>query len=105
MEKEKKCEDLALFQFCMAKPTIYDVMVGSKKIAGSAQRKRKQGFLHQGSITLCLPKAKLLEEVLLPNTNVLSSMQENTLALIEDSCYEIEKAKESIKTELKKIFS
>ncbi len=32
--------------FCMAKPTQYDVVYKGMKIAGAAQRKRKQGYLH-----------------------------------------------------------
>ena len=51
--------------FCMAKPTIYDVMMGSQKVAGAAQRRRKQGFLHQGSIAIALPETTFLKEVLL----------------------------------------
>ncbi len=50
--------------FCMAKPTIYDLMVGSKKLAGAAQRKKKQGYLHQGSIALVEPNLKLVSEIL-----------------------------------------
>ncbi|KAF3362832.1 Octanoyltransferase LipM [Chlamydiales bacterium STE3] len=41
--------------FCMASPTIYDLIVDGKKIAGGAQRKTKKGFLHQGTICLSLP--------------------------------------------------
>lgn len=38
--------------FCMAKPTKYDVMVKGLKVGGAAQRRTKDGFLHQGSISL-----------------------------------------------------
>lgn len=51
--------------FCMAKPTIYDVIVEGKKVAGAAQRRRKNGYLHQGTISLAFPDLKLLEEILL----------------------------------------
>ena len=51
--------------FCMAKPTIYDVIVNGKKAAGAAQRRRKNGYLHQGTISLALPDQKLLQELLL----------------------------------------
>lgn len=76
---DSSCEN-----FCMAKPTIYDVMIGSKKVAGAAQRKRKQGFLHQGSISIALPNEKLLQEVLAPNTKVLESMQKSTYTLLKE---------------------
>ncbi len=35
---------------CFATPVIADVMVGGRKIAGSAQRRTRNGLLHQGSI-------------------------------------------------------
>ena len=35
---------------CFTTPTRYDLLANDKKIAGSAQRRTKQGMLHQGSI-------------------------------------------------------
>jgi len=35
---------------CFTNPTRYDVMAGDRKIAGSAQRRTRDGILHQGSI-------------------------------------------------------
>ena len=52
--------------FCMAKPTIYDVVYQGRKIAGAAQRRRKNGYLHQGTISLAFPQMGLLNEVLFP---------------------------------------
>jgi lipoate-protein ligase A len=46
--------------FCMVKPTKYDLMFNGKKIAGAAQRTKKNGYLHQASIFL----APIEEEVL-----------------------------------------
>jgi len=60
--------------FCMAKPTIYDVMHGDKKIAGAAQRKKKQGYLHQGSIAIQAPSIQLLNKVLLDSSLVAPKM-------------------------------
>ena len=68
--------------FCMAKPTIYDVMIKGKKIAGAAQRKQKQGYLHQGSIAIALPQENFLQDVLLPNTRVLDAMRLNTFSIL-----------------------
>ena len=51
--------------FCMEKPTIYDVVVQGKKIAGAAQRRRKNGYLHQGTISLMAPDQSFLQELLL----------------------------------------
>ena len=35
---------------CFEQPTRYDIMSAGKKIAGSAQRRTREGVLHQGSI-------------------------------------------------------
>jgi len=71
-------------RFCMAKPTKYDVIWGQRKIAGAAQRKRKEGFLHQGTIALTMPDAEYVTEVLLPGSRVLEAMQEHTFPLLGD---------------------
>jgi lipoate-protein ligase A len=68
--------------FCMAKPTKYDVMWEGKKVAGAAQRRIKNGFLHQGSIALVLPPEDFLEEVLLPGTRVQEAMLAHTCPLL-----------------------
>jgi lipoate---protein ligase len=58
--------------FCMARPTQYDVVYQQKKIAGAAQRRTKKGYLHQGTISLCAPDLVLLRKVL--KTDVVSAM-------------------------------
>ena len=60
--------------FCMAKPTQYDVMLGKWKIAGAAQRRKKQGYLHQGSICIALPNSDFLNQVLLKGREVYEAM-------------------------------
>lgn len=55
-------------KFCMAKPSKYDVMLFNKKIAGAAQRKKKQGYLHQGTISLAYPDERVLKDLLDPQT-------------------------------------
>lgn len=37
---------------CFSSPTRYDVLVNGCKVAGAAQRRTRQGILHQGSIDL-----------------------------------------------------
>jgi lipoate-protein ligase A len=49
--------------FCMAQPTQYDVVWQGRKVAGSAQRKKKQGYLHQGTIAIHGPDIGLLHEL------------------------------------------
>lgn len=51
--------------FCMAKPTPYDVVCRGMKIAGAAQRKQRQGYLHQGTLSLAFPCAGFLADLLL----------------------------------------
>jgi len=77
--------DVSCKRFCMAQPTKYDVVLHGKKIAGAAQRKTKQGFLHQGTISLMMPPKEYLEEVLLQGTEVLDAMFANTFALMGPS--------------------
>lgn len=66
--------------FCMAKPTQYDVVHNGLKIAGAAQRKRRQGYLHQGTIALARPQFDLLNDVLLSKQDVLAAMMQFTFA-------------------------
>ena len=53
---------------CFTTPTRYDVMLGGQKIAGAAQRRTREGILHQGSIhfgeELPLPRAVLTGRIL-----------------------------------------
>lgn len=37
---------------CFVTPTKYDLLSGTRKIAGSAQRRSREGMLHQGSIEM-----------------------------------------------------
>jgi lipoate-protein ligase A len=53
---------------CFKTPTRYDVLAGARKVAGSAQRRTRDGVLHQGSIhfgqELPLPRADLAEALI-----------------------------------------
>ncbi len=71
--------------FCMAKPTQYDVVDQGRKIAGAAQRRRRQGYLHQGTISLCSPDLKLLEEVLISKEELIRAMTHFTFAPVSQS--------------------
>lgn len=65
--------------FCMAKPTRYDVVYRGKKIAGAAQRRGRQGFLHQGTISLAFPHLEFLRDVL-RSAAVIDAMTDFTFA-------------------------
>lgn len=68
--------------FCMATSTRYDVMLEGRKVGGAAQRRMKQGYLHQGSIALGLPEADLLQDVLESSELVAEAMQRNGYAIL-----------------------
>lgn len=91
--------DSSCERFCMAKATKYDVVVQGKKVAGAAQRKTKNGFLHQGSISLRLPNLNYLQEVLLQGSKVLEAMETYSFALLspQTSDADFQLAKEQIK--------
>lgn len=65
--------------FCFAKPTKYDVMIDGKKVAGAAQRRKKNGFLHQGSISVGAPDFCYLQKIL--PESVIEAMKVHTQTL------------------------
>lgn len=88
----------SLPSFCLANPTIYDVMVGDKKIGGAAQRKIKEGFLHQGSILLCRPCQNILQDLILDKKN-LENISKYSFPLVQKQLTKSEVTE--IKNELK----
>jgi lipoate-protein ligase A len=75
--------------------------VGNRKVAGAAQRRKKQGFLHQGSIALILPTEGFLDEVLLPGTRVKEGMFANSHCLVQEMD-QLEQVKKELKENLKR---
>jgi len=69
--------------FCMAHPTKYDVVIKGKKIAGAAQRKKKNGFLHQGTIAIEPVDVSLLEEILL-DEEIIKKMKMHSFCLTKE---------------------
>lgn len=67
--------------FCMARPTQYDVVLGTKKLVGAAQRRTKEGLLHQGTIALMMPEREILEAALGADSPVAEAMLKHTLPL------------------------
>jgi len=70
--------------FCMGKPTKYDVMITDKKVAGAAQRRTKEGLLHQGTIHLALPDFDELSKFI-REPSVLDAMRTNSAGLVEQT--------------------
>ena len=85
--------------FCMAKPTQYDVIYRGTKIAGAAQRKRKQGYLHQGTISLLAPNIELLQEILL-SSHVVTAMTSFTFSPLTET-----NQLETVKRDLEKLLA
>jgi len=98
--------DRSCANFCMAMLTKYDLVVGDKKIVGAAQRRQKQGYLHQGSIAIALPKKDLLRELLLPGTRVEEAMFRNTFFILDEgwSSDDLQNLRATLKRELQKEF-
>lgn len=103
LPEEPLPRDESCRHFCMAKPTQYDVMLGGRKVAGAAQRRQKQGYLHQGSIAIALPKEEFLNDILLPNTEVKSAMLDNTYSLLgrKWTQNDLEEVRSTLKEKLK----
>lgn len=68
--------------FCMAHPTIYDVMVNGRKVGGAAQRRTRHGLLHQGSICLGLVPEECLRDVLAVDALVFEQMRLHSYPLL-----------------------
>src|SRR5262249_11203336 len=98
LSSELKPADKHCGQFCMAKPTRNDVMLDGRKVGGGAQRNTKQGYLHQGTISISFPEESFLAAVLKPETCVLDSMRMNTYPLLESpvSCSQLEQARTAL---------
>jgi lipoate---protein ligase len=88
--------------FCMARPTIYDVVYKGLKIAGAAQRRTKSGYLHQGTISLTSPDLALLKDVLLSKDEITRAMEAYTFAPVAKES--LKEARLSIKELLKQKF-
>ncbi len=95
-------QDQTCTHFCMARPTKYDVMLRGKKIAGAAQRKTKDGFLHQGTIALLCPDPELLSAVL-PSSAVREAMMQTTFPLLSEQ-KELKEGRHELCEQLKRQF-
>lgn len=83
--------------FCMKAPTIYDLVVANKKVAGAAQRRTKYGLLHQGSICLHAPGPLPLRDKALA-----AAIQKNSYPIAPDLPLEL--AREKLKLKIVEFF-
>lgn len=71
--------------FCMTNPTIYDILISGKKVGGAAQRRTKEGILHQGTIALTHPPYEWISSLLKNGKALISQMESHTFPLLKDS--------------------
>lgn len=92
--------------FCMAKPTKYDIMLEGKKVGGAAQRKTKEGFLHQGSIFLGHLKEEFLLKIL-KDPLIVSLMFQKSTTLLDSqwTVDELQAMRQGLKKTFIKVFS
>jgi lipoate-protein ligase A len=100
-----ECSCTAPPTFCMAQPTQYDLMIEGRKVAGAAQRRTKQGFLHQGSICLTLPPKEVLDRVLAPGGRTAQDMLMNSYPLADRLDMDIEAIRSQLKSLLAEAFA
>lgn len=85
LEKEEDAQG-QVEGFCMAKPTIYDVILpDGRKVVGAAQRRTKQGLLHQGTLSLRLPPKKVICDTLSAGDKVYEAMRRATFAVMSEA--------------------
>lgn len=70
--------------FCMGRPTQFDIVIQNKKIGGAAQRRTRQGLLHQGTLSLAFPDRNMLRDVLKGNSSLLAAMQDTTYTFLKN---------------------
>lgn len=103
IDKDKEAKFAFSSKFCMARPTKYDLMLEGKKIAGAAQRKKTQGYLHQGTISIAPPDVEILK-VTLKDPLIYQEMLENTSFLINNAI-DLEASRKILKQKLAEQFS
>ncbi len=103
LPQEPIIDDLASRNFCMAKPTRYDVMLAGRKLGGAAQRRSKTAFLHQGTISLLPPQEDLLLSVLKGAEEIVGNMLKNSHFLLSKASTDedLEEARETMKQALR----
>jgi lipoate-protein ligase A len=104
---DQKCsKEVCKGGFCMAKPTQFDILIDGKKVGGAAQRKTRNGLLHQGSICLEAMDEGILRDVLLEGAGAIKLIQENSYPLLqkgEDGVVVKQKLKKVISEHLDRI--
>lgn len=103
LQKADVTKDVQRENFCMAQPTVYDLVLQGKKVAGAAQRKTKKGYLHQGSISLECPDFDIIDRFLVGEEDLAAKILETTFPL--NSVMKKENISQFLKTSLMEVFS
>jgi lipoate-protein ligase A len=101
LPEEPEPLDEACKHFCFAKPTKYDVMIDGKKVCGAAQRRKPNGYLHQGSISVCMPDFDYLQGLFLEENRVVEAMKIYTCALSSGA---VDDARREVRASIEKVF-
>lgn len=83
LQEESKGPIVRHLNYCMAKPTKYDVIYKGKKIGGAAQRKTSKGYLHHGTISIALPDPQFLRSIL-QSEEACQAILKNSFGFIEN---------------------
>ena len=91
--------------FCMARPTQYDLIVEGRKVGGAAQRRTKNGLLHQATLSLQFTPTEILRKVLLNSDSVLEAMQKNSFCILPENAgiQDLQNCKKKLKELLAKM--
>lgn len=71
--QEEICTPFA--DFCMAHPVEHDLQLNGKKVGGAAERRTREGLLHQASLALFPPDPALILSSLVEGEKVLDEMK------------------------------
>jgi len=102
-EKEHFNEIKSFDNFCMAKPTKYDVIYNGKKIVGASQRRKKMGYLHQASICLIEPDLEYLKDVLIEK-EIANAIFKSSYPIFINDNNNIEEKRKMVKEKIIKTF-
>lgn len=106
LQKEPICLNRECHAFCMAKPTQYDLLMDGKKVGGAAQRRTKNGLLHQTSLSLLIPPMDLIRDILKNGEYVLEAMRQHSAPLcsLDTSFSDLHRIQKGIKESLMGVF-
>ncbi len=94
----ENCEMGCIPEFCMAHPVHHDIMLNGLKIGGGAQRRTREGYLHQGTLNLQNVDTNYLLQKGVP-IETAKTIQAKSTGLVPDTLtpYQLESVRKEIK--------